>query len=231
MGLENNTKLGTVTQNNLGKEVPRETQSEELGVHNKKSTSSKKEVEEFKNKKPLGERILNYTKAILLASLLLAIGGPIGIGLGLIIFVFAGRKPIVGTIKKNANFIKKVAKGETSISEKIKSFFKKKTKKENNLENPENNLRRVRGTSTSLEMDKESLRKMETRPDGVSVTELPDHQSKATSNDLKLAGLKFEKLTKSSVKLSEKALERRNTFPSRKNTLPNIKTPKPAFKL
>lgn len=218
---EQGTDLGKEEQGtDLGKEVSRDTPSEILGVHNNKTISSENEKEESKNKKPLVERIFNYAKAVLLASLLLAIGGPLGIALGLIIFAFVFRKPIVGTIK---NFIKKVAKRVTSVSEKIKekikSFLKKKTKMENNLKNPKNNLRKVAKT-TKLEMNKGSLRKMSTRADGVSFNVLPKNQSKSTFNNLKLVESKFYKLTKPSVELSGDALKRSNTFPRRKYNSP-----------
>ena len=90
------------------------------------------------------------------------------------------------------------------------------------------------------ENSKQRLRSMRTRPDGASVEELPEDQSRSTSNGDKLANSKFKESEISQVKLSKKALERRNSLPSReksnpltrRNSMPtNLKKTSPAVKM
>ncbi len=195
-------------------------------IDQSKTTSSEKE-EESKNTKPLSERLLNYVKAVLLVSLLLVIGGLIGIGLGLVVFIFVCKKPIIKTIKKALAYLNKKREKRKRTRE-IDPAETREEKKTREID-PETE-------TSSLEMNKEDLKKMKTRPDSVSVKVLPKEQSTSTSNGLKskstskFQGSKFEGFTKPTIGLSGEARKRRNSLPSRKNSLPNRTTRRATIK-
>ena len=88
-------------------------------------------------------------------------------------------------------------------------------------------------------MDKQSLKSMGTKPDGISIKKLPEDHSKATTNGNKLADSKFKKLGMPQAKLNKQALERRNSLSSKKKSkplakskdVPNLKNSSPTLKL
>lgn len=197
--------------------------SEHESPKEESSISSEEKSKDSKKSKPLGQKIMSGLRKIpifLMAALLLAIGGPVGIVLSVLLLGFLARKPLFKMAKKGANLFKR------------RLITRKKRSEERSK------LGRVTKTST-LEMDKQSLRSMGTRPDGVSVIKLPEDQSRATSNGDKLSASKFKHLGQPQVKLSKAALKRRNSSPSRiksnplakSKSVPNLKRPSPALKL
>ena len=212
---------------------------EHESIKEESSISSKEKSEEkskdSKKKKSLGQKIMASLKKlpiVIMAALFFAIGAPVGIALGILLLGFLARKPIFKMVKKGVNLLKrpKTTRKEIAKEKEIDKEIDKEISKRG----------RVTKTST-LEMDKQSLKSMGTRPDGVSVKKLPEDQSRATSNEAKLVNnYKFEHLKTPMVKLSKQALERRNSLPSReksnpltrRNSMPtNLKKPLPAVKM
>ena len=186
--------------------------TEELEEQSANTNSHSKDK---KNKSKLKRNLIAMSAAILFFSA----GGPIGITLGVFLILFIAKKPLLKYLKK----------GFESINEKWKKHNIKKNELKLKQKTLENN-HRVSETST-LEMDKESLRKMGTRDDKVSkIDVLPDDKAKTTSNGFQPKPETFSKFTKPSIKLNEQALKRRQQPTlSRRNSMPS-RTVRPVLK-
>ncbi len=180
--------------------------------------SSKEEEESSKNiKTSFAQKLLKGFKKlpiILMSVLFISVGGPIGIALGILLLLFAIKKPISKLVKQTLSYTKK----KLYQNKKLKESQKKERKK---LEE-----------KSSLSVNKASLGKMSTRPNSVSkVNILPKENSKSTSNGFQPAASKFSLFTEPSISLSKKAAETRKRPAHIKGDLsPNLKRPKLAFK-
>jgi len=169
--------------------------------------------------KGVSNKIKETLAAIFAAAVLISVVGPIGITLGVILMLFVFRKPLLKYSKKALKRINKRREIQKIKKDKLK--LKQKT-----LENKH----RVSKSST-LEMDKDSLRKMKTRDKSVSkINILPHDRSKSTSNEIQSKAKSFHKFTKPSIDLSKKALKRRqHPTLSRSNSMPS-RTIRPTLK-
>jgi Na+-transporting methylmalonyl-CoA/oxaloacetate decarboxylase gamma subunit len=198
--MEKNEDLG-MQQENLKNEESSKDQENSKGQEGSKKANS------FVEKLKEGGKV----SALLLgAALLFIVGGPIGILLGILVILFAAKKPISKlTEKAYHSVMETVAKKKQVKKVKLKT---QKVKKEE--------------IGSSLEMGTDSLKEMKTRPDSISkIDVLPNERARLTSNGLQPNALKFQAFTKPNIELSELAKRLRNNAPSlvKNKMLPNLK--------
>lgn len=183
--------------------------------------SDEKEKDSKKSKSSLGEKLTGMIKKAgiaLIAALFIVIGGPVGIILGGAILAFLFGKPIFKLVKKGLGKLVKKGLGKRSSID-----LSEQASLTGSLgEEPSTDISKERRKERKpLELDRRSLKHMQSKPDGVSVTRLPDDRSKATSNGDKFVAVSdFREFRVAQVKLSDLALKRRNSLPSRKKAKP-----------
>jgi|SaaInl0LU_22_DNA_1037365.scaffolds.fasta_scaffold09578_2 UPF0716 family protein affecting phage T7 exclusion len=140
--------------------------------------------------------------------LLIAVGGPIGILLGVALLLAIHRKTVSKAVKRTYNAIAKHIKRRKNKKNEKKKL--KNTKKE------------------TVNISKESLKKMRTRDRSVSKTNvLPERFSKSTSNKTNVASVNFDNFRKPIETLNKEAFKRKNTFPNRTKVSKNSEQTRP----
>lgn len=182
--------------------------------------SDEKEKDSKKSKSSFGKKLTGIIKKAVvatIAALLIVIGGPVGIIFGGTILAFLFGKPIFKSVKKGlGKLVKKGLRKRSSIDLSEQASLTGSLGEEPSTDISKERRKERRKERKPLELDRRSLKHMQSKPDGVSVTRLPDDRSKSTSNGDKFATVsKFTEFGVPQVKLSEPALKRRNTFPSR----------------
>jgi hypothetical protein len=174
----------------------------------KKEKMNSKDHENPKKGKSFGVKLKELLKTgglAMAALLLLMIGGPIGIILGIALSLLAAKKAF--DIGKNM-----VGKEKAKITE-LKARKARKTH--------------------SLEMDVTSFKNMKTRSNSISkIDVIPKESAKSTSNGLQTNNSRFQDLIKPSIELSKVAMKKRNfpaSSPAKRKSLSNIKSVKPSL--
>lgn len=173
----------------------------------RKEKDKKRETE---NKKDLLSKGIDMAFGTLGGILLIAIGGPIGIALGVLLLLAVHRKTVFKAIKGIYNVTNKLIKRRKNKKNEKKKL--KNTKKE------------------TVNINIESLKKMRTRDRSVSkINVLPKRFSKSTSNKTNPASVNFDNFKKPIEKLNKEALKRRNRLPNRTKVSKNSRQTGPTI--